>query len=89
LGQAIANADELDAFANELRHATLVLEQTMSRLNGRFVRLGETWRDQQHQRFAQEFEQTLRVISRFSESAERQIPFLHKKASQIRLYLGQ
>jgi hypothetical protein len=61
----------------------------MSRLQGQFANLGETWRDQEHQKFAQEFEQTMRVLHQFTRSADQQIPFLLRKAQRLREYLGQ
>jgi len=61
----------------------------MARLQGQFARLGETWRDQEHQKFAQEYEQTMRVLHQFMRSADQQIPFLLRKAQRIRDYLDQ
>jgi hypothetical protein len=51
--------------------------------------VGETWRDQEHQRYAQEFEQTMRILQQFSRSSEQQIPFLLRKAQKLREYLNQ
>jgi hypothetical protein len=61
----------------------------MSRLQGRFNNLGDTWRDQEHIKFAQEFEQTMRVLQQFRRSSEQQIPFLLRKAQRLRDYLNQ
>ena len=61
----------------------------MSRLQGQFSRLGDTWRDQEHQKFAQEFEQTMRVIHRFIQVSDQHIPFLLRKAQRVRDYLQQ
>lgn len=38
----------------------------MTRLNAQFRQLGDTWRDQEHQKYGQEFEQTMRVLAQFS-----------------------
>jgi hypothetical protein len=65
------------------------LAQSMSRLHGQFNRLGDTWRDQEQQRYAQEFEQTMRMLQQFSRSSEQQIPVLLKKAQHLRAYLNQ
>jgi len=51
--------------------------------------LGETWRDQEHQKFAQEFEQTVRVLEQFIRTSEQHSPFLLKKAQRLREYLNQ
>jgi hypothetical protein len=49
--------------------------------------LGDTWRDQEHEKFAEEFQQTMLVLKRFMEAAEKQIPFLLRKAEKIEEYL--
>lgn len=61
----------------------------MNQLQAQFNRVGDTWRDHEHQRFAQEFEQTMRILHQFSRSSEQQIPFLQKKAQRLREYLNQ
>lgn len=61
----------------------------MKRLNGQFARLGGTWRDQEHRKFAQEYQQTMRVLNQFQRSSDQQIPFLLRKARRLRDYLNQ
>ncbi len=87
--QAIANPEELERFARNLKQFNAQLRESMARLQGQFSSLGDTWRDQEQQKFAQEFEQTMRVLHQFSQSADVQIPFLMKKAQRIRDYLQQ
>ncbi len=87
--QAIASPEDLERFAQELKQFNGQLRDSMSRLQGQFSRLGDTWRDQEHQKFAQEFEQTVRVLHHFMKSADQQIPFLIRKAQRLREYLSQ
>jgi uncharacterized protein YukE len=87
--QAIASPEDLERFAQELKQFNGQLRDSMARLNGGFSRLGETWRDQEHQKFAQEYEQTMRVLAQFMRSADQQIPFLQRKAARLRDYLNQ
>ncbi|MBM3127943.1 MAG: hypothetical protein FJ009_04815 [Chloroflexi bacterium] len=87
--QAIASPDDLERFARELKQFNTQLRDSVARLNGQFANLGDTWRDQEHQKFAQEYEQTMRVLARFNQIADQQIPFLMKKAQRIRDYLTQ
>lgn len=87
--QAIASPEDLERFARDLKQFNSQLRDSMSRLQGQFANLGETWRDQEHQKFAQEFEQTMRVLHHFIGSAEQQIPFLMRKAQRLRDYLSQ
>jgi uncharacterized protein YukE len=87
--QAIANPEDLERFARELKQFSGQLQESMSRLQGQFSNLGDTWRDQEQQKFAQEFEQTMRVLHQFVRSADQQIPFLMRKAQRLREYLSQ
>src|SRR5262249_6084298 len=50
---------------------------------------GDTWRDQEHDRFRQEFEQTMQALERFVEVSGEHIPFLLRKAERIEEYLSQ
>jgi uncharacterized protein YukE len=63
--QAIVNPEDLTKFAHNLKQFNAQLRQSMSQLNGQFSQLGSTWRDQEHQKFAQEYQQTMKVIERF------------------------
>ena len=89
MAQAIASPEDLEKFAHELKQFNGQLAESMKRLQGQFVRVGDTWRDQEHARYAQEFEQTMRILQQFSRSSEQQIPFLLKKAQRLREYLNQ
>lgn len=87
--QAVASPEELERFARDLKQFTSQLRDSTSRLQGQFVHLGDTWRDQEQAKFAQEFEQTMRVLQQFMRSSEQQIPFLQRKAQRLREYLNQ
>lgn len=84
-----ATPEDLERFARELKQFNNQLQSSMSRLNSEFKRLGDTWRDQEQQKFAQEFEQTMRVLQQFQRSSDKQIPFLLRKAQRLREYLNQ
>ena len=51
--------------------------------------LSTTWRDQENQRFTEEFQQNLVGLSRFVEANNQYIPFLLRKADRIDEYLQQ
>jgi len=87
--QAIGSPEDLERFAHDLKQFNAQLTSSMSGLKGQFARLGETWRDQEHQKFAQEFEQTARVLEQFIRTSEQHSPFLLKKAQRLRDYLNQ
>ncbi len=85
--QAIANPDELRRFAQVLKRFNTDLREALSGLHAQLVGLADTWRDQEHEKFRQEFEQTLQVIDRFLEASEQHVPFLLRKAEHIENYL--
>jgi uncharacterized protein YukE len=89
MAQAIADPEELIRFAQTLKQFNGQIKQSMSVLNGQFNQLGQTWRDQEHQKFAQEYLQTMKVIERFLNTSEQHAPFLIRKAQRIRDYLNQ
>jgi uncharacterized protein YukE len=87
--QAVASPEDLERFAHELKQFNAQLADAMGRLQGQFARLGDTWRDQEHAKFAHEFEQTVRVLHQFRRASDQQIPFLLRKAQRLREYLTQ
>ena len=89
MSQAIANPEELERFARDLKQFNGQLKESITRLNAQFRQLGDTWRDQEHQKYGQEFEQTMRVLAQFMRSSDEHIPFLLRKASRLREYLSQ
>ena len=65
------------------------LQSALAGLHGQLIGLGDSWRDQEHDRFRQEFESTMQVLERFLEVSEDHIPFLLRKAERIEEYLSQ
>ena len=61
----------------------------MAVLHGQLAGLGDSWRDQEHERFIQEFEQTAHVLEAFMAHAEEHVPFLLRKAEKVEEYLQQ
>lgn len=87
--QAIVNPDDMDVFTGELREFNTDIADRTSRLISEFRQLGDTWLDQEHQKFAQEFEETMKVIQHFLRTSEEHVPFLIRKAQRARDYLQQ
>ena len=67
----------------------LILQNRMALLQARFSALGDTWQDQEHARFSQEFRETMKVLKKFIESSNQHTPFLLRKAQRIEEYLDQ
>ena len=89
MSQAIVNPGELRRFAQQLKHFNGELVANLAALQRQAINLGSTWRDQEHQKFTAEFEQSIKSISRFVEANEQYIPFLLRKADRIDEYLQQ
>ncbi|MBL0870688.1 MAG: WXG100 family type VII secretion target [Phycisphaerales bacterium] len=89
MSKAVVDPAELRRFAQDLRRFTQNLEGQMQLLNSRLSALGQTWRDQEQQKFVLEFEQTMRVLARFTQAASEHVPVLIKKAEKIEEYLNQ
>ena len=85
--QAIVDPEQLRKFATALKTFSDELEQRASSLNGQMNQLSETWRDQQHRKFAAEFETELKQIGRLIKSSQEHIPYLLRKAEQVDAYL--
>lgn len=89
MAQANVEPAELRRFAQALKHFNNDLQARMTVINGQMQNLGATWRDREHDKFVEEFRQTLQVVAKFLEASEQHIPFLMKKAEKIEDYLNQ
>lgn len=89
MSQAIVDPAELRRFASSLKRFNADLQSALAGLHGQLVALGDTWRDQEHDRFRAEFEQTSHVVEHFLEVAGEHVPFLLRKAERIEEYLSQ
>ena len=89
MAKAHVDPAELRRFARDLKRFSVELQDLMSKLHGRMVSLEKTWRDQEHRKFAEEMETTMKTLGRFVESSDEHATFLMKKAGHIEDYLGQ
>ncbi len=89
MSQAIVDPAELRRFAQHLKRFNSDVQTAISALHSHLLALGDTWRDQEHDRFRQEFEETMAVLERFLEASNEHIPFLLRKAERIEEYLSQ
>jgi uncharacterized protein YukE len=89
MSKAIVDPNELRRFAEELKRFNGDLQNSMSSIQARFAALSDTWQDQEHAKFAQDFVETMKVLRRFMESSGQQGPFLLRKAQRIEEYLNQ
>lgn len=89
MNQAIVDPAELRRFAQSLRRFNEELNDMSASLGGQLNSLAQTWRDKEHQKFAEDFSGNLKALGRFVESNEAYIPYLMKKAQLIEEYLQQ
>lgn len=87
--QAIMDPEEVRRFADELKRFNVDLQNRLSLLHARFAALGDTWQDQEHSRFVEDFKQTMKALKKFAEVSDRHVPFLLRKARRIEEYLEQ
>jgi uncharacterized protein YukE len=89
MAKAVVDPTELRRFAHDLKRVNNELRTQLASLHGRMTELGQTWRDQEHTKFVEEFEQTMKVLSRFVDASDKHIPFLLRKAERVEEYLQQ
>ncbi len=89
MAQAIANPEEIRRFAARLKQFNNDLLQQLTVIHGQVAGLGQTWRDREHDKFVEEFDQTLTVVKRFVDVTNQHIPFLLRKAERLEEYLQQ
>jgi uncharacterized protein YukE len=87
--RAIVDPADLRRFAQGLKHFNTELGHQLTVLQGQFGALGDTWRDQEHEKFGREFAETMQVLARFMEASNQHVPFLLRKAERIEEYLHQ
>ena len=87
--QAIMDPGEVRRFAEELKRFNLELQNRLSLLQARFAALGDTWQDQEHTKFTEEFRDTMKALKKFIEASNQHTPYLLRKAQRIEEYLDQ
>jgi WXG100 family type VII secretion target len=89
MSQAIVDPLELRRFAQNLKKFNQELNERLASLRGQLNALSTTWRDQEHKKFVEDFEQHMKVIGKYIEVTNEHAPFLLRKADRIEEYLQQ
>ena len=87
--QAVVDAAELRRFASSLKRFNAELEGNLNAVKGQLSHLAESWRDREQEKFAEEFDEAMKVLARFLDISNQHIPFLMRKAERIDDYLQQ
>jgi uncharacterized protein YukE len=86
MAQAIVDPEQLRQFAIMLKRFNGTLSESVAKVSTEMGRLASTWRDQEHRKFAQEFEQQIKQLQRLIENGEKHVPYLLRKAELIEEY---
>jgi len=89
MAQAIVDPGELRRFVQHLKQFNNEVLEQMQNAQRQLTTLGATWRDQEHERFLEEFEQQMRTLTRFVDITNQYVPYLLRKAERIEEYLQQ
>jgi len=89
MSQAVVDPAELRRFAGSLKRFTGELQLQSGAVHAQLLALAESWRDQEHDKFREEFETHMKELAKFLEVSEVYIPFLLRKAERIEEYLAQ
>jgi uncharacterized protein YukE len=81
--QVYVEPEKLRDFAKQLRSFSDVADQSVKSLKGEIARLGGTWRDQEFDRFVEQFGAVQALLKKFVEETKRTTPLLEKDASII------
>jgi uncharacterized protein YukE len=89
MAQAIMDPEKVRRFAEELQRFNSDLENRVILLTARFTALGDTWQDQEHEKFSEEFKSAMKALKKFVEASKAHTPYLLRKAQRIEEYLNQ
>jgi WXG100 family type VII secretion target len=89
MAKAIADPAELRRFAHDLHRFNSELQGQVAAMGAKMGALQATWKDQEQQKFAEEFDQTMKVLVKFLRVSEQHVPFLVRKAERLEEYLKQ
>jgi uncharacterized protein YukE len=89
MAQAIMDPEKVRRFADELQRFNSDLENRLILLQARFGALSDTWQDQEHEKFTEEFKQAMKALKKFIELSREHTPYLLRKAQHIEDYLRQ
>ena len=87
MAQAIVDPEQLRQFAAMLKRYSQQVRESTNSLTQAQSRLADSWRDQEHRKFVDEFEEQVKLVNRLLESTEKHVPYLLKKAEIIEEYL--
>ena len=89
MAKAHVDPTELRRFARDLMRFNSEMQGLVSGLRSRLRELDKTWQDQEQRKFTDEFDSTMKAVTRFTTATEQHIAFLQQRAGHIEDYLQQ
>jgi uncharacterized protein YukE len=86
MSQVHNDSDRLRDFASKLDGFSGTVEEHLTRLRAAMSRLGNSWRDQEFEEFAQEFAVTQERLKRFVAETKKTTPLLRRDAEALDEY---
>ncbi len=87
MAQAIVDPEQLRQFAAMLKRYGQQVRDSSASLTQALSRLSDSWRDQENRKFADEFEEQMKLVNKLLEMTDKHVPYLVKKAEIIEQYL--
>ena len=87
MAQAVVDPEQLRQFAAMLKRYVVTVREATGALTQAQARLADSWRDQEHRKFSEQFEEQLKQVHKVLAASEQHIPYLLKKAEIIDEYL--
>ncbi|MGA4578519.1 WXG100 family type VII secretion target [Limisphaera sp. VF-2] len=85
--QVHVDPEKLRSFAAELKRFAKEVEGQVNGLGNDLARLAQTWRDQEYERFVEEFVATQRQLQVFAEEVRTLAPLLEQDAEAVEKFL--
>lgn len=89
MAQIIVNPDELRRFAATLEQYVANIDEETGRISTAFNVLGETWKDDKHAQFENDFSELQAQIAAFKNKAADYAPYLYSLAASLDPYSGR
>lgn len=89
MAQIIVNPDELRNFAAALEQYVTNIDEETGRIGSAFNVLGETWKDDKHAQFENDFNELQAQITAFKNMASEYAPYLYSLAASLDPYSGR
>ena len=82
MNQAFVHPEKLRTFANLLRSYAELTGDSMATINMQLQRLGSTWRDQEYDRFTQDFQKAQSQLVALQAEIKKLVPELESDAQK-------